>query len=186
MRSRYQGIESSWRSIEPPPRRSCAVSSSGTTRSGARDAALALQQLHRQHVGGHRRHRDDVGAERVGGGRRAIIRHGLEHVHHRRVGLEIGRHQRPPAAQLADEEVLPIFLAPLRVRAQAERPGHGVERRGVAAGVLPDVEPREGQAERGEPPQDVGEAALGNDRVAGRAQRPIAQRSGAARSSASR
>ena len=158
-----------------PARRSSAVSSSGTTRSGARDAALALQQLHGEHVGRHRGHRDDVGAERV---RRAAAQscgtsrgRPAPRATASRSGGTSGRRPR----ELAHQELLPVLLGPLRVRAQAERAGDRVERGGVPVRVLADVEPRQGQAERGEPAQDVGEPAVGDDGVAGLAQRAIAQ-----------
>ena len=123
---------------------------------------------------GRRRHRDDVGAERLA---RKARDHpeGVEHVPHFRRRVEVARNQRAAAFELRAEKSCALLLAPFRVRAQAERARHRVERGRVARGVLTDVEPHQRQPERGQPAQDVGEPALGDDAVAGGAQRAIAE-----------
>ncbi len=45
----------------------------------------------------------------------------------------------------------------------------------VSGGLLPHVQPDEREAERRDTPQHVGETAVGNDPVAGRLERPVAE-----------
>lgn len=128
-------------------------------------AALALQELHGEHVRGGRRHGDDVGAEAVG----RELREDVERADDvgDLVGLgKVRGQQRALASQLRQQPLLPLVLGPLAVRPDAEVRGDGVDHVGVPLRLLPDVQLHQGEPEREHLAQEVQEAPVRDGLVA--------------------
>ncbi len=148
-------------------------------------AGELLQQLDGEHVRRAARHGDDVGAERIGR-QRGGDPEGVEHVAHRRRAARrssaAGRRTSAcRCVELADQHRDPFLFRGVFVRSEvpgARDPGH---RLGVPRRFLAEVERRQRRAERGDAAKDVGEAARGDQRVAGRDERAMAEAAAAPR-----
>mmetsp|Transcript_19928 Transcript_19928/g.41989 ORF Transcript_19928/g.41989 Transcript_19928/m.41989 type:complete len:777 (-) Transcript_19928:655-2985(-) len=137
------------------------------------DARLLEEETHGEHVRRGARHGDAVRAERLV---RDLGEHGegLEHLlGGRRREREVGRDQRPLRRELCLEESELLLLVPLGVRAEAEEGGDGVDRLRVAVALLPDVEPRQRDAEGAHAADQVEQRAVGELRVAHRDERAV-------------
>jgi hypothetical protein len=117
------------------------------------DARLLLQQCDRQHVRCLLRHRDDVGAERLGMNA-CDRREGIEHVAHVRRRVEPGGHERPWVIELTNEKLEPLILVPVGVRSETQRLRDCVERLGVPPRLLANIEPRQHDAEGVDAPKE--------------------------------
>ena len=173
-RSRYHGIREE---RGDHPRGRAQVARRLEQRDDAarrRDASLALQQLDGENIGWLPGHRDDVGAERFGMDRRHHPER-VEHFGDARVGRHPGRRQLAALREHVDEKIHAPLFRPAAVLAEAERAGDGVDGLGMAFGLLPYVQAHEGQAEGGHPSQDVRQAAVGDDAVAGGVQGAVAE-----------
>ena len=138
------------------------------------DAALALEKLDGKDVGGGSGHGDDVGAEVVGG-KLGNDSEGVEDVGDL-VGLgEVGAEEGALPGELGEKPLLAAVFGPVAVRPEAKVVGDGVDDVGVAFGFLADVEADERQAEGGDLPEEVQEAAVSNLTVSARAQRSVAE-----------
>ena len=136
-----------------------------------RIAGELLQQLDGEDVRRAARHRDHVGAERLGRQRRSGAE-GVEHVANRvGIGSRVRRQSRRTSACRSRSRGSASRSAPLRTRLVRARgstpcdPRHGF---GMAGRFLTQVERRERQSERGDAAKDVGEPAGGDQPVAGR------------------
>ena len=139
-----------------------------------RDAGFALQQLHREHVGGPAGLGDDVGAERIA----RHLRDGAERVEDvgdRRLRAHAVGAEHALLRQDVQQEIDAPLFVPLGVVAEALVPGDGVDRLGVSADFLADVEPDQRQPERGHAAQHVGQPAVGDQIAADGAQRGVAE-----------
>ena len=99
----------------------------------------------------------------------------IEDIAHGRCDVESVQRQRPRVVKLAHEEVEPLVLVPLRIGADAERPGDGVERLSVTVGFLPDVEAGQDDAEDRHAAKQVGQPSGGDAGVALLDQRVMAE-----------
>ena len=66
--------------------------------------------------------------------------------------------------QLAQQERLPLGLAPVLVGAEPELARDGRQRLGVARRVLPQIEPHQRGAERRDAPQQIAQPSAGQER----------------------
>ena len=81
-------------------------------------------------------------------------------------------------AECIREERLAFRFIPFEVRAQTPMPCDRVERLSMAFRMLAEIQPDEGQSERGGAAQDVGLTSVRNDGLCGLDQRPITELQG--------
>mmetsp|Transcript_28731 Transcript_28731/g.84941 ORF Transcript_28731/g.84941 Transcript_28731/m.84941 type:complete len:918 (-) Transcript_28731:214-2967(-) len=131
------------------------------------DAALDLQQPHREHVGRAARHRDAVGAQALGR-QRGEEGEGRQHLLHPLVCRQRAcvRDERPRRDQLRREPRNPRLFVPLEVPAEPEGARDCVDRLGVPVALLADVHLGEADAKGAHAAEQVEERAVGEDAVA--------------------
>ena len=137
-------------------------------------AGLLLQQLDDQHVRRPCGHRDDVRAQRLGRQPRGRAER-LEHLPHVGRRGEIGRDERAPPLQLAQQERLPVGFAPFLVGAEPQLARDGRHGLGVPRRVLAQIEAHERGAERRNASQQIAQPPRRHDAVAHLHERAVAQ-----------
>ena len=99
----------------------------------------------------------------------------LEHVGDRVRRLETLRHDRLAVIECAKQKIDPLPFRPLFVRPETEMTCDGVDGAGVSSGLLPHVQADEGEPERRDAPKHIRQAPVGDDPVARRVERSIAE-----------